>query len=392
VIPIRRRALRRAIAAILLCIAPVAPAAPRPATAATRHEAGVGTVRLAGLLPLDDQRVGRWCLSGAWFYPVGDPRGVGRDGPDGDPGYRLNRGIERHARGTASHGGADLANRRAGGTVRAAAHGLVVCAATSETNGYGAHVVLAHRLEDGSLAYSVYAHLAAGSLEVQEGEVVPVGRTLGRVGRTGRASTDHLHFEVRPARDPEERWEKAQPVDPLAFVAARMPSDLADSSWAKPYLEWAESSALIPFDSPGEAPLERSTWWRMLARAAWDPLQRLHAEPESLRMQLFEAGLLPEARRPDPGGSMEWRELVRDLSRLRQVGLSLPACGVEEPEHRANCETRLGLTRPAQHLRRLTRLRGRPLTIADACLALADLSVEEGSQETPIRDPQTGHR
>jgi murein DD-endopeptidase MepM/ murein hydrolase activator NlpD len=388
--PLRRHASRDTLATFLLCVALVASAASRPAAAGTLDAAGTGGIRLAGLLPLDGKRIGRWCLSGVWFYPVGDPRDAGRDGPDGDPGYRVNRGLEPRASGVAPHEGADLSNRQEGGTVRAAAHGLVVCAATSEKNGYGAYVVLAHRLEDGSLAYSVYAHLAAGSIQVHDGEFVPGGRTLGRVGHTGRASTDHLHFEVRLARDPEARWETARPVDPLAFVAAHMPADLADTSWARPYIEWAEYAALIPLDSPSEVPLERTTWWHMLARAAWDPLQQLPSEPESLRRELIVAGLLPDAQARDSGGSMDWREFARDLSRLRQVGLDLPACGVGGSEHRALCESRFGQPRPARHLRRLTRLRGHPLTIADACLALADLSAETGSNQPRTRAQKTG--
>jgi murein DD-endopeptidase MepM/ murein hydrolase activator NlpD len=79
-------------------------------------------------------------------------------------------------------------------------------------------VVVAHRLPEGGLAYTVYAHLAAGSITVKPGTSVLMGTRLGKVGQTGTATAPHLHFEVRVPRDPQERWEKAPVVDPLAFV------------------------------------------------------------------------------------------------------------------------------------------------------------------------------
>jgi len=179
-------------------------------------------IRLAGVLALDAASIDRWPRCDLWIYPVGDPYAFGR--PDGDePGYVVNRGIERRANGTESHQGVDLCNRAAGGSVRAAALGLVVVASTGDGNGYGVHAVVAHRLEDGALAYTVYAHLATGSLGVRPGQVVQPGHVVGRVGRTGRASTDHLHFEVRLAADPERRWERTRPIDPLEFIAGRLP-------------------------------------------------------------------------------------------------------------------------------------------------------------------------
>jgi len=177
--------LRRLFSAVALALVALGPAAPAPAAAAQRL--------IAGVLPDRGDTIERWGWSGAWVYPVGDPRSFARPDPSGAPGYKVLRSVLRDRRGVVLHQGADLGNGRSGGAVRAAANGLVVRAADDDPGGYGNTVVLAHRLEDGGLAYSVYAHLLAGSNTVHEGEMVAAGQALARVGRTGRASTDHLH-------------------------------------------------------------------------------------------------------------------------------------------------------------------------------------------------------
>lgn len=177
---------------------------------------------LAGLLPLSLEMAGRWPVAAAWMIPVG---------ACGDARAEPEYAVTRNVGGAARHQGADLSNRQAGGMVQAAADGIVVYAgARVPDHGYGQHVVLAHRLPEGGLAYTVYAHLAAGSIAVRPGELVERGDRLGCVGQTGVATSPHLHFEVRLARGPEERWEKAPVQDPMAFVDGRQVSASADSS------------------------------------------------------------------------------------------------------------------------------------------------------------------
>jgi murein DD-endopeptidase MepM/ murein hydrolase activator NlpD len=45
--------------------------------------------------------------------------------------------------------------------------------------------------------YSVVAHLAPGSVEVREGQVVRQGQRLGRCGNSGRSFVPHLHFQLQ---------------------------------------------------------------------------------------------------------------------------------------------------------------------------------------------------
>jgi murein DD-endopeptidase MepM/ murein hydrolase activator NlpD len=182
---------------------------------------------LAGLLPFSFDMMGRWPAATLWRLPVGDAHDLSQPNTADEPAYVATRNIG----GTGRHQGADLSNRQAGGEVRAAADGIVVFAGERvPDHGYGEHVVVAHRLPEGGLVYTVYAHLAPGTVAVQAGATVHSGDHLGQVGRTGVATSPHLHFEVRLAKDPQERWEKTKVVDPLAFVEAHQASVAADSA------------------------------------------------------------------------------------------------------------------------------------------------------------------
>jgi len=99
------------------------------------------------------------------------------------------------------HQGIDIAGRP-GQPVRAAAPGRVVYSG-STLRGYGKTVIIAH---DDDLR-SLYAHNSV--LLAREGEQVKRGQTIARVGRTGNASTEHCHFEIR---------RNDVPVDPMPWL------------------------------------------------------------------------------------------------------------------------------------------------------------------------------
>ncbi len=94
------------------------------------------------------------------------------------------------------HGGhyaTDCANR-AGGTVVAAADGVVIKANLSGYGGgYGIHAIVKH--PDGT--QTLYAHFK--EIYVKEGQTVKQGEALGFMGTTGRSTGVHLHFEIRAA-------------------------------------------------------------------------------------------------------------------------------------------------------------------------------------------------
>ena len=325
---------------------------------------------LAGLLPLDDSLTVRWPWSGAWTWPVGAASDLARPSPAGEPPWRLLRGFSPHGD---THRGADFGNGRARDAVCAAANGVVVTVNDHpDGSGFGSHVVLAHRLREGGLAYSVYSHLRTGSTPVREGQCVWAGELLGKVGRSGRATTNHLHFEVRLARDPARRWERAPAVDPIAYVELRFPGHRADTSWAAPYLDWADRAGLIEPGTRAADPLAREAWQQMLARAARLPLLDLPRDAPSLRETLIEQGVLPEREHAALRRVTTWRDLRRDLASLAALGMHLPPAPLEEALHRSACLLRFRLEQPAHDLGAL--YRGAPPTVADACLLLADLA------------------
>ncbi len=111
---------------------------------------------------------------------------------------RTSRGFQL---GKRWHYGLDLAAKK-GTPILASEAGVVVYAGTG-FSGYGKLLVIEHSEEWATL----YAHL--NKYSVKEGEQVKQGQKIGEMGRTGRASGVHLHFEIRYNR---------QPVNPLMYL------------------------------------------------------------------------------------------------------------------------------------------------------------------------------
>jgi murein DD-endopeptidase MepM/ murein hydrolase activator NlpD len=103
-------------------------------------------------------------------------------------------------RGATRHDGIDIAAPE-GTKIEAAADGVVLYAGVQR--GYGNIVILRH----GGDLITLYAHNQRNL--VQEGAEVKAGQPIAVVGRTGRATGPHCHFEVRRGTDPH---------DPLDFL------------------------------------------------------------------------------------------------------------------------------------------------------------------------------
>jgi hypothetical protein len=303
----------------------------------------------------------------------------------GEPGsFSVLRSVEFEGN-RPSHQGADLGCGAAGSPVRAAATGVVLRTADhGPYGGYGTHVVLAHRLPDGSLIYTVYAHMRLGSIRVRPGRLVQAGAALGRIGATGRAEGPHLHFEVRRPEHPEERWELAGVEDPLTWIEERLPSHRGDTTGVAAYLEWAEYAALLSPGAHGDDVLTREQWWRMLAASLKGPMLDLTLPAEELCDSLVEASVLPE-RDADltAGVAVGWPEMARDLLRARQRGTRTGAGPFRRARHRAVCEATFGSPTPLARLGALSDRKGRP-SLANAVLLLADLA---GPAAEPAKAP-----
>ena len=105
-----------------------------------------------------------------------------------------------------SHQGIDIGGSR-GAPILAAHEGRVVYAG-QHFRGYGNMVILEFNEEWATL----YAHLH--TIDVQEGQWVHRGDKLGGMGRTGRATGVHLHFELLRHK---------QPIDPLTRLGEPPP-------------------------------------------------------------------------------------------------------------------------------------------------------------------------
>ena len=92
-------------------------------------------------------------------------------------------------RSNGHHAGIDILGT-AGTEVRAASAGIAEYAANG-MRGYGNTVILYH----GDGITTLYGHLA--SIRVHSGDTVEAGTVIGTIGRTGNATANHLHFELR---------------------------------------------------------------------------------------------------------------------------------------------------------------------------------------------------
>ncbi|MGE3537270.1 MAG: peptidoglycan DD-metalloendopeptidase family protein [Candidatus Tectimicrobiota bacterium] len=121
---------------------------------------------------------------------------------------QVSRGFEQDA--TRRHDGIDLSAPQ-GTSIRAAAHGEVMFSGWGP-GGYGRTVILQHQAD----LVTIYAHNQENLVQV--GQRVRQGETIATVGQSGRATGNHLHFEVR---------HKAVPISPYKFLPPR-PSNVAE--------------------------------------------------------------------------------------------------------------------------------------------------------------------
>lgn len=122
------------------------------------------------------------------------------------PGARITLGFGRHVLSdsrlaNSPHRGLDLRSPL-GTLVQATADGVVAFA--GQRGGFGITVVLRH----GDGLETLYAHLAKAS--VKEGQFVSAGTAIGTVGRTGKTTGPHVHYEVN---------KDGAPMNPSTYLA-----------------------------------------------------------------------------------------------------------------------------------------------------------------------------
>jgi len=99
------------------------------------------------------------------------------------------------------HQGVDISSPL-GTPIKASSSGTVLYSGNT-IRGYGNLIILRHSEE----FVTVYAHNQVNLVE--EGTWVEKGQIIGKVGRTGRATGPHLHFEIR---------KNNKAIDPLLFL------------------------------------------------------------------------------------------------------------------------------------------------------------------------------
>lgn len=123
--------------------------------------------------------------SGKGYYPL--------PGANVISPYKNDRGSHRHS-------GVDLKTKPKD-PIYAVSDGVVTM--SKNYSGYGKCIIIRHA--DGT--ETLYAHNSKNY--VREGEKVRGGQKIALTGKTGRATTEHLHFEVR---------KNGKPVNPMPLL------------------------------------------------------------------------------------------------------------------------------------------------------------------------------
>ncbi|MCB1055032.1 MAG: M23 family metallopeptidase [Acidobacteria bacterium] len=105
------------------------------------------------------------------------------------------------SRDGAMHHGLDIAAAE-GTPIKASASGKVIYSGNG-LRGYGNLIIVDH----GDDYRTIYAHNRSNRVSV--GQQVRQGEVIGYVGRTGRATAPHCHFEIR---------RKTTPLNPTLFL------------------------------------------------------------------------------------------------------------------------------------------------------------------------------
>ena len=122
------------------------------------------------------------------------------------------------------HEGVDIMAEE-GTQVRAAAAGVILKLHTSERGG----LTLYQSDTSGHFIFC-YAHLSAYTPELEEGMAIEQGQVIAAVGRSGNATTPHLHFEVLRAKTPGQWW-GGEAVNPYrALLVGRVDDEPAKAS------------------------------------------------------------------------------------------------------------------------------------------------------------------
>jgi murein DD-endopeptidase MepM/ murein hydrolase activator NlpD len=105
---------------------------------------------------------------------------------------------------------------------------------------YGIHVIIVSEL-DGEKYYTLYGHLA--STELNEGQQIKAGDSIGVGGSTGNSTAPHLHFEIRKGKN-----SPGGAFNPAPYLVDTLEED-GVPEWAKEAVNWCKKNKIIDKDS-----------------------------------------------------------------------------------------------------------------------------------------------
>ncbi|HEX7077882.1 MAG TPA: peptidoglycan DD-metalloendopeptidase family protein [Candidatus Eisenbacteria bacterium] len=318
-------------------------------------------------------------IAGAFVYPVGDELDYAKPHAGEPGGFHVSDPylvVRKNHKRVRVHRGVDLADGRGGSPVRAVASGEVIVADANALikvrrkqrlrlptvvngkrvyrmstrwrtgykwrTGWGNYVVIRHTLPNGEAVFSLYAHLKPKSVLVKKGDIVAAGEPIALVGRTGRATSAHLHLEIRKSLPAEadadgidddladaeaatvqdRSFAKLQTVDPVAFLEehVRRFDDLDPASWEARYALAACRDGLLAGDGDRFDPdraITRADYYRALVAAFRLATPFTTETFESSVDALVDSGLLDKdaARGLDAGDRIPRAEAVELLLR-----------------------------------------------------------------------------
>ena len=183
----------------------------------------------------EENTTGSSCDGNSYWWPIGSAEVTTENGVTFASGMPVSSTITAFFAGNDSvhqgdHGAIDISNGNGvGGTNIIAAKDGVVIYPTDDSQtqyadngyignndggGYGNYVVIEH--SDGN--YTLYVHMAEGSITVMAGDSVRQGQVIGKMGHSGNSTGVHLHFEVRSGGNTSTNR-----VDPLDYVSIDNP-------------------------------------------------------------------------------------------------------------------------------------------------------------------------
>ena len=104
----------------------------------------------------------------------------------------------------------------------------------TDPDGYGEYVVVRHEMKNGTILYSLYAHLDSSSVDyIKKAKIenkiieLTTSSVIGKVGMTGNTDTPHVHLEIRTEDG----------IQTKPFALLKKYRDTVQNDWTKYWLD-----------------------------------------------------------------------------------------------------------------------------------------------------------